>query len=282
MASVTPTQKDAPATTGDDQAFQPRARSSYLISQVSALSGVIGLLVGAAIWQLLAIVWDVTFFPTVTAVVVRLYEMLIDGLLVINLLASLQNLFVGFAIAATVGVGVGMLMGVYPKVEAALDIYVNVFLTAPALIFAPIFFSFFGLSQLSIIALVIMYSMFIIIINTFTAIRSVPRELIEMGVSYNAKSRHLFFKIVLPYAMPFIMAGLRLGVGRAVKGMVNGEMFIAVVGIGAMIMAAGRRFDAESVLAILLLIIIVASVAVKIVQVIDKRLTSWLPETARS
>ena len=77
------------------------------------------------------------------------------------------------------------------------------------------------------------------------------------------------------------MAGIRLGVGRAVKGMINGEMFIAVVGLGGVVMTAGRNFDAETVLAVMLLIILVAFGAVGLVERIDRRLTAWLPETSR-
>jgi NitT/TauT family transport system permease protein len=69
--------------------------------------------------------------------------------------------------------------------------------------------------------------------------------------------------------------------GRAVKGMINGEMFIAVVGLGKLVIDAGRRFDAESVLAVLIVIVVVAMAAVKLVQLVDARLTSWLPSTAR-
>jgi NitT/TauT family transport system permease protein len=79
-----------------------------------------------------------------------------------------------------------------------------------------------------------------------------------------------------------IFAGLRLGMGRAVKGTINGEMFITAVGLGAVVISAGRRFDAAAVLAVLLVIIIVALVAVKAIQLIDARMTNWLPSTARA
>ena len=125
-------------------------------------------------------------------------------------------------------------------------------------------------------------SIFIVIVNTTSAIRNVPAPLIEMGRSYCASERQLFFKIILPAATPLIMAGLRLAMGRAVKGMINGEMFIAVVGLGGVVMRAGSRFDAESVLAVLLVIIVVAFGVVWTVQAVDRRLTRWLPATQRT
>jgi ABC-type nitrate/sulfonate/bicarbonate transport system permease component len=215
-------------------------------------------------------------------VLVRLAEMISDGLILSNLMTSLTNLVLGFAVSLAIALVVGLLMGAFAKVEAALDIYVNALLTAPSLVFAPIFFSIWGLGRESIIAVVVMYSCFIMIINTAAGVRSVPRPLVEMGTSFSATRWQLFQFVVLPAATPLIMAGVRLGVGRAVKGMINGEMFIAVVGLGKLVQDAGRQLDAASVLAILIVIVIVAFVSVAVVQAIDHRLTSWLPSTARS
>jgi NitT/TauT family transport system permease protein len=109
----------------------------------------------------------------------------------------------------------------------------------------------------------------------------VPVALIEMGRSFCASDWQVFRRIVIPAAMPLIMAGLRLGMGRTVKGMINGEMFIAAVGLGALVMDAGRRFDAETILAVLLVIIAVAVATMKLVQLLDRRVTAWLPSNAR-
>jgi NitT/TauT family transport system permease protein len=197
-------------------------------------------------------------------------------------MTSLTNLVLGFGVSLGIALVVGLLMGAFRRVEIALDVYVNALLTAPSLVFAPIFFSIWGLGRESIIAVVVMYSCFIMIINTAAGVRSVPRPLVEMGTSFSASRLQLFRYIVLPAATPLIMAGVRLGVGRAVKGMINGEMFIAVVGLGKMVQDAGRQLDAASVLAVLIVIVVVAFVSVAVVQFIDDRLTSWLPSTARS
>jgi ABC-type nitrate/sulfonate/bicarbonate transport system permease component len=249
--------------------------------RVSVPVGALSLLGGAVLWEIVARVWDVSFFPPLSAVLRRLGEMIADGEILGSLGNSLLNLLIGTVISVVIGVGVGLLMGAYKKVEQALDVYVYALLTAPSLVFAPIFFSIFGLGRASIVAVVVMYATFIIIINTASAIRSVPVPLIEMGRSFCATDWQVFRRIVIPAAMPLIMAGLRLGMGRAVKGMINGEMFIAAVGLGALVMDAGRRFDAESILAVLLVIIAVAVVTMQLVQLLDRRVTRWLPSTAR-
>jgi ABC-type nitrate/sulfonate/bicarbonate transport system permease component len=244
--------------------------------------GSIAILAGIAFWEIAARAWHQPFFPPFSTVLDRLWQLFLDDKIVPNLRNSLLNLVIGFSISVVAGVGIGMLMGAYKKVEMALDAYVYALLTAPSLVFAPIFFAIFGIGDRRIIlGIIILYSIFIIIVNTSAAIHSVPVSLIEMGRSYCASERQLFTKIILPAALPFIFAGIRLGMGRAVKGMINGEMFISAVGLGAIVSAAGDRFDAATVLAVLLVIITVALLAVKLVQVIDARTTSWLPSTAR-
>lgn len=241
----------------------------------------VSLLAGAVIWEVAGRVLQVSFLPPLSEVLSRLGEMVASGLIIAPLISSLINLAIGFGLSLVVGVGLGVLMGRYRKIDAAFGIYVYALLTAPALVFAPIFFSILGDGRGSIIAVVIMYSLFIMIINTADAIRGVHPALIEMGRSYGASESQILWRIILPAATPMIMAGVRLGAGRAVTGMINGEMFIAVVGLGAVVTEAGGRFDGASVLAILLVIIGVALAAVGLVQAVDNKLTSWLPKTTR-
>jgi NitT/TauT family transport system permease protein len=258
--------------------------AAELTHRVKLAPAVAALAVLALAWELIGRIADVPFFPPLSTVLARLGEMIGEGLIVQFLITSLVNLVLvlGFSLSLVIALIVGLLMGAFAKVEAALDIYVNALLTAPSLVFAPIFFSIWGLGRESIIAVIVMYSCFIMIINTAAGVRSVPKALVEMGTSFSASRWQLFRFVVLPAATPLIMAGVRLGVGRAVKGMINGEMFIAVVGLGKLIQDAGRQLDAASVLAVLIVIVIVAFICVAIVQAVDRRLTGWLPETART
>lgn len=244
---------------------------------MSALS----LAIGVASWEAVGQLTQFPFLPPISQVVERFFELSAAGVIWENLLTSLGNLVIGFGVAMVLGVGVGMLMGAYEPVDAALEVYVHAFMTAPPLVFAPIFFSIFGLGQASVIAVVVLYSVFVILVNTASAIKGAPRSLVEMAKSFGANERQLITAVLLPSAMPLIMAGVRLGMGRAVKGMINGEMLIAVVGLGAVVMNAGRQFDAAGVLAILLLVIAVALVTGWGVQFVDQRINGWLPEARR-
>jgi NitT/TauT family transport system permease protein len=209
-------------------------------------------------------------------VLARLVELFVTGDLSQHLVASLSSLVIGFAIALVLGLVIGTLMGIFSTVHAALDVYMNALLFTPGLIFAPILFAIFGLSDATRISVVVIYAVFIIVLNTAAAIRNVDRPLIEMAASYGASRPQTIWRIVLPDAFPLIVAGLRLAVGRAVKGMVNGELFIALVGIGGQAARYGKQFDFVSVWAIAVFIMALA-VAINFgVSWLEKRLTSWV------
>jgi NitT/TauT family transport system permease protein len=241
----------------------------------------ISLAIGAVLWEIVGRVANVPFFPPLTEVLATLWEMIISGMIFGNLLVSLGNLALGFGVSLVTGVVIGTAMGRYRRVNAALGIYVYALLTAPSLVFAPIFFSIFGAGQAAIVAVIFMYSAFIMIINTASAVENVNPSLSEMGRSYGASEWQLVTRIILPAALPMMFAGIRLGMGRAVTGMINGEMFIAVTGLGRIVTQAGKSFDGAAVLAILIVIIVVALAAVALVQFVDNRLTSWVPSTSK-
>jgi NitT/TauT family transport system permease protein len=144
------------------------------------------------------------------------------------------------------------------------------------MIFAPIFFALFGLSDAVRIAVIVVYSVFVIVINTATAIRTVDPALVEMARSFGCNERQIMLRILLPAALPLVFAGIRLGMGRAVKGMINGEMFIALMGLGALAQRYGSQFQSAKVFALTIVILIIALLGNWIVQVSENKLTSWV------
>ncbi|MDG4860310.1 ABC transporter permease [Streptomyces sp. T-3] len=267
---------NASAEQSDTRTARTRRRLSWRRLPAAPL----GLAAGAGAWELVAHLAGVPFFPPLSTVLARLADLTSDGLILSSLGDSLINLALGFAISLIAGLLIGVAMGRHRRVEAALGVYVYALLTAPTLVFAPVFFSLLGAGRGSIVAVVVTYAMFVIIVNTAAAIQSVPAHLVEMARSYGASEQQLLLRVLLPAAAPLIMAGIRLGVGRAVTGMINGEMFIAVVGLGHLVTEAGGRFDSASVLAVLLVVIAVALGATALVQAVDRRVTRWVPQNS--
>lgn len=235
----------------------------------------LALLGGAALWEVLGWGLGLPWLPPFSSVMVALVQFIDSGVILSNMVVSLQGLVIGFSISLVVGLVVGALMGRYRRVEKALDIYVYALFVAPSIIFAPIFFAIFGLSDAVRIAVIIVYSVFVIIINTATAIRTVDPALLEMARSFGCRERQIFLRILFPASLPLVFAGIRLGMGRAVKGMINGEMVIAFFGLGALAQRYGSQFEASKVFAIAMVVLIIALVANWIVQAVDNKLTRW-------
>jgi NitT/TauT family transport system permease protein len=234
----------------------------------------------ALLWEVAGRTVDSTLIPPLSQIGAAWLKLLISGKLLSNLGMSLVTLAAGFFLAVLLGISTGLLMGRFRSVEYFLDLYVNSLMSAPATAFVPVLILWFGLGVESRIAVVFLFAVFVIIINTMTGVKQVDAVLVEMARSFGAKEREVFFKIILPAALPAIMAGVRLGMGRAVKGMVTAEMLLTLTGIGAMIMQYGSSFATDSLFAVILTILILAMVAMKLVQWIDQRLTGWKVEIA--
>jgi NitT/TauT family transport system permease protein len=249
-------------------AILQKLNHGYAIYSLSLASGIV-------FWEVLGWSLGLPWLPPFSKVMVALAELIQSGEILANLVVSLRSLAIGFTVSLVAGFGVGTMMGLSRRVDQAIGIYVNALLFTPHLVFAPIFFALFHLSDWTRIAVIVKYTVFIIIINTATAIRTADPALVEMARSFGATKRQIFSRILLPASVVVLFAGIRLGMGRAVKGMINGEMFIAFVGLGGVVQKYGSQFDASRVLAITLVILAVAVVMGGIVQTVDKRMTRW-------
>lgn len=241
---------------------------AYAIYSLSLAGGIV-------LWETLGWLLTLPWLPPFSKVMAALIELIQSGEILANLVISLRSLAIGFTISLVVGFVVGIMMGLSRRVDQAIGIYVNALLFTPHLVFAPIFFALFQLSDWTRIAVIVKYTVFIIIINTATAIRTADPALVEMARSFGASKRQIFSRILLPASVVVLFAGMRLGMGRAVKGMINGEMFIAFVGLGGVVQKYGSQFDASRVLAITLVILAVAVVMGGVVQTMDRRMTRW-------
>jgi NitT/TauT family transport system permease protein len=137
------------------------------------MPGVVALGAGILAWEIVGRVAGIRYLPPFSAVVGRLVEMLVDGDLLSFAASSLTNLAIGYSLAVVLGVAIGALMGVSRRVEALLDMWVYALLTAPGIVFAPIFFSLFGFGRASIIGVVVLYAICVIIIDTMAGVHAV-------------------------------------------------------------------------------------------------------------
>lgn len=266
------------ATLGSRDALAPRAfsfRESITALTRGSGSTILALLSGIVIWEIAGRVLHFAFLPPFSAALGATWRMTLSGEIPRNIVASLTALLIGYTLAVLIGVPLGLLMGRYRRVEYLFDPYLTILLATPSILYIPIFFGIFGTSRLTQISLVFVYVLVIIVVNARSGIKTVEATHVEMARSFGASERQILMRILLPGALPMIMAGLRLGMGRGVRAMINGEMLIVLVGLGALLRTYGNRFDAASVYGLLLVVIAVAMVCTSAIQWLERRVTRW-------
>jgi NitT/TauT family transport system permease protein len=164
----------------------------------------------------------------------------------------------GLSAASVVGILVGVLMARSATIGHLIGIYFDALMAAPTLTYVPVLFALFGITRATQVAVIFTYAFFVIAGTTCSGVRAVDQRLVDMASTFGASERQIFWTVALPGARPFVLTGLELGTTRAVKGMVVGEMMIALSGLGAMLRAYGAQFDIRRIFALLLVIILVA------------------------
>ncbi len=235
----------------------------------------ISLLIGLLVWEAVGQWARFRFLPPFSNVLRAAIELALTGNILVYLAMSITSLFAGYALAVIGGVLLGTLMGRSKAIEYLLDPYINVFLATPKLVLVPVLYALFGISRLVQVVFVFISAFFDIVLNTMRGIQTVDPAYLEMARAFGAKETQLFWKVLLPGSLPMMMAGLRLAMGRAIKGMVKGEMVISLFGLGMLLRTYGNRFDAEHVFAVLLYVIGVALILSAGIQLIERRVTRW-------
>jgi NitT/TauT family transport system permease protein len=229
----------------------------------------------ALLWEIAGRTGNTRLLPPLSIVVVAWFDLLVSGQLFRALSISLQAMALGYVLSVLFGVPLGLLMGRYRRLESFLEIYMTALLTVPMISFIPFLVIAFGLGLHSRVWIVFLFAFVIIAINTTAGVRNVDVTLTEMARSFGARESDLFLKVIVPAALPMIMAGLRLGMGRAVLGMVTSELILAVVGFGAMLMTFSASYNSPALFATILTIVLLAVALLALIQYLDRRLMPW-------
>lgn len=202
------------------------------------------------LWEIVAHsgIFPPRVFPSLEVIWATLVRLTLSGVLPHHLLDTILRLFAGFAIAAVVGVAVGIAMGRWRLAEEIFLPLVSIAAPIPGLAYTPIFLLWFGLGNKAAIPLVGFVSMFPIIFNTWTGVKAVKEIWLRSAQAMGADNRQLFQKVIVPGALPYILTGLRLGLAQAWRILVGIEMLAAVPwGLGWMIFGA-QQFGSTDVM----------------------------------
>jgi len=250
------------------------------------------ILIGTSSVVLLLVVWELLprlltlsagtklFFTTPSQVAGTLWKMFATGMIWAPLGVSASGFAVGLALAIVVGLPLGILIGRSRTLNAMFDPFITAFNATPRLVFLPLVMLWFGLGLWSKVVIVFIGALFPILINTYEGVRNSDKLLINVVRSFGAKEWDIARLVVIPNAMPYIVAGLRLAIGRAVLGVVVAEFFGSESGLGVMMVQAAGRYQVDIVFSGLIVFAALSLAMTAAVQVLENRLSRWRPRHA--
>jgi len=235
----------------------PRARLRGL-----HFAGLISILAGLALWEFFSrvVVANALFLAAPTQIFDAIYRLAISGQLWPHIAISSAEFAIGYVIASLLGIAIGFVMASSELGKKILQPWIAGLYATPTIALAPLFLLWLGIGIWSKVLVVVFLVLFPVTINTEAGLRTTSPRLIEMLRSFGATPRQIFFKLSLPSAMPFILAGLKLGIGRGLIGVVVAELFGSRAGLGRLISQSADAFNMPELFAAVV-ILAVAGIA---------------------
>jgi NitT/TauT family transport system permease protein len=262
---------DQPAIPPPDDINVGRAYPASLITTLS-------IIVALGLWELFGRNVNPVLGSNPSTIAEAAWRMAASGALLSALIQSLQAFVLGYTLAVVVGIPLGLLLGRFRFLEAAFGIYVIGGYAMPLIALVPFLVLWFGLGLMVKVAVVFLMSVFPVCINTWLGVRNVPKSLIEVGKSFVAPDAVILRRIILPATLPYIVAGVKLAVGRGVVAMVIAEFFTAISGLGGIIINSANSFDTAAMFVPVFIIMILATLLNGAVSWIERRVAPWQSE----
>lgn len=227
-------------------------------------------------WELYGQTGNDLLLPPLSRVLAGVVELTRSGELPRALAESLQLLFLGFGVALAIGFVVGVTAGRYRVVDRTVGPFMNALYATPVIALAPVILVWFGFGLTGRVIVVFLASFFPILINVYAGVRDAPVALIDVARSFGVTTEpELLRKVIIPAATPFIMAGVRLGIGRGVVGMAVAEVYLRLGGIGALIVQYGAVFRTDLLIASILPLPLLGIGLTKLFTVVERRVQVW-------
>ncbi len=235
----------------------------------------IAFLLFAGTWQLFAMLAGTFFIPTFAETASATVSLILDPKTWDAFALSNQSLVIGFAISVVLGIPIGLAMGRFRAAEQFTDVYVNILIVTPVAAIIPLLLMSLGFTLASRVVLVTLFAVAMVIVNSRAGVRQVDVSLLEMARSYGASEWQIWRHVLLPGALPAIMTGVRIGLGRAITGMVIVELLMVSVGIGNLILRYRGFFEYDRLYATVVLVMIEALVLINIARAFERRAAPW-------
>ena len=239
------------------------------------IARLISIIVVLGAWEVLGRRIDPLFMSYPSAIATAAYDMTKSGELIVGMASSLTTLLKAFTLATLIGITLGLLIGRYKIIDATTDWLVSALYTTPQVAIIPLVILWFGLGDAAKIFIVVVSAVFPILINTTAGVRNVPSQLIDVGTAFAANERQVFAKIIVPSALPYVITGIRLGLGRAIIGMVVAEFFTAITGLGAIIVKYGNQYDTASMFVPIFILMFLGVILSMLLRYAEDAIAPW-------
>jgi NitT/TauT family transport system permease protein len=253
---------------------RPSGKMRIRKSQRLLLLNILAALLGLAIWAFFSHL-KLAGLPGPMAVLERSGQLVANGTLLNDTLASVRRVLIGFTLGTLLAIPVGFLMGWYTVARGLMEPYVQFFRTIPPLAMIPLAIVFLGIGEVPKVFVITLASFLVSVISTYQGVVNVDKVLINAALVLGARDGQVFRRVVIPASSPFILVGMRTGLGAAWSTLVAAELIAAQEGLGHRMQQAQVYYDLETIFVALITIGLTGLVMDRILLWLETRLTSW-------
>jgi len=227
------------------------------------------------LWQIGAASVDPVLFTTPTKVAIAAVDMLASGELWSALWPSLLILVMGLTLAIVFGTLLGLALGRFHILDIGLTVYITFLYSIPSVALVPLIVLWAGYETTAKVIILFLFAFFPMVINTYQGVKAVDPKLLEVGRAFRCSERQLWTNIVLPGALPFIVTGIRLAVGRGMIGMVLADLYTAISGIGYLIVRTASTFQVDKMFVPIVTLGLLGVTLTALLRAVEKVVAPW-------
>jgi NitT/TauT family transport system permease protein len=253
----------------------------FYLNQEKKILGTAAVVIFLTIWELVGNVLQLInpmFMSAPSLIFSAAVQLFGSGEIYNDLYVSGVELFWGYLLSAVVAVPFGIMVGWYKRASYVFDPFINAMNATPRVALLPLVIIWLGIGILSKVGIIFLGAVFPILINARDGVKTTPYNLLTAARSFGASEWIVFKSVVFPSTIPFILSGLRLGLGRAIVGVMVGELYAATAGIGFMITVAGATFQTDKVFVGVLVFALTGMIGMELLTRVERRFDTWRPK----
>jgi len=253
----------------------------FYLNHEKTILGSLSVAIFLTVWELVGNVFqwiNPMFMSSPSLIFKAAVQLFASGEIYHDLYVSGVELFGGYFLAVAVGIPMGILVGWYKRMSYVFDPFINAMNATPRVALLPLIIIWLGIGILSKVGIIFLGAVFSILINTRDGVKTTPANLLNAARSFGASEWMVFKTVVIPSTVPFILTGLRLAVGRALVGVLVGELYAATAGIGFMITVAGATFQTDKVFVGVLIFALGGMLGMELLTKVERRFDKWRPQ----